>query len=648
MAETELGLEPEVQEIFEHVIQEHNFLLSGGAGSGKTYSLVQFIQEAIRLNPAARIACMTYTNAAVNEIEERVNHENLHVSTIHDFLWDNIKSFQNELKKSLIHLINDENIQIIKSPDGIVDATYYEALVKGIQYKEYTAIKDGIISHNEVLILANHLFETYSKLCDILKDKFKFILIDEYQDTNPAVVEIFLKHLNKSNRKNIIGFFGDSMQSIYDDGIGDLNTYIEAGDVYEVKKGQNRRNPYLVIKLANRLRTDGIEQHPSTDSNAPNMQDEHVKDGSVEFYYSVRGVDNLEEIKDTLGWDFDNAMHTKELNLTHNLIAPKAGFGELMEIYDGDKILDYKKRITDYIKKNNITTDFSEKTFAEVIEILKDGKTGAELNRVNPTAGMKTFIDTHPEQFEDAKRYPFESFKKIYLDKDSLLDDTKKDKEDENKKGTKRDDLIKHLFKIQSNINLYKEERYNEFLRKTEYQINSITDKHNLKETVETLDGMSDETIENVINYAHEKAICKKDDKFYNLLQNKEYVFNQVKKIKFQVFQKLFFYLEGYTPFSTQHKIKGAEFNNVLVVLDNGNWNEYNFEYLMNEEIFDGLTASKKSSFPKILNRTQKIFYVCCTRAKENLVVFYNTPTGEIIEKAKIWFGEENIHSIDE
>ncbi len=487
------------------------------------------------------------------------------------------------------------------------------------------------------------MFQSYPKLCDILKDKFKFILIDEYQDTNPVVVEIFLQHLKQSNRKNIIGFFGDSMQSIYEDGVGDLNAYIQAGEVYEVQKEQNRRNPSLVIELANRLRTDGIEQHPSTDNHAPNMQDGRVKEGNIKFYYSAQGVDDLETLKRTLDWDFDNAIQTKELNLTHNLIAPKAGFGELMEIYDDDKIIDYKNRITKYIKENNVATDFSEKTFGEVIEILKDGKTGRELNQVNPTPGMQTFIDAHSEQFEDAKQYPFDVFKKIYLDKDSLLDDTKKDKEDENKKGTKRDELIKHLFKIQNNINLYKEERYNEFLRKTEYRISSIADKQSLKDTIVTLDSMSDETIEDVIDYAHDNGICKKDDKFDTFLRDKEYVYTQVKRIKFQVFQNLFYYLEGYTPFSTQHKIKGAEFDNVLVVLDNGNWNKYNFEYLMNVEIFDGLTTLKKSSFEKILNRTQKIFYVCCTRAKENLVVFYNLPSDAIIEKAKMWFGEDNV-----
>ena len=59
---------------------------------------------------------------------------------------------------------------------------------------------------------------------------------------------------------------------------------------------------------------------------------------------------NLDQLKKELKWDFTNSKETKELNLTHNLIAPQAGFNELMEIYDGDKILDYKDRIAKYIK----------------------------------------------------------------------------------------------------------------------------------------------------------------------------------------------------------------------------------------------------------------------------------------------------------
>lgn len=623
-------LEPEVIKIFEHIDRGENFLLSGGAGSGKTYSLVQVIKEIIEKNPTVKVACMTYTNAAVKEIEERVNHENLQVSTIHDFLWANIKSFQKELKKSLITLMNDNESKIKSVDDSTVGDDYFDALEDGVQYKEYLSLKDGVISHDEVLILANYMFKTYSKLSDIIKDKFKFILIDEYQDTSPLVVEIFLTHLKQSNRKNIIGFFGDAMQSIYDEGIGDLSAYLNT-DVFEVPKTQNRRNPQLVIDLANKVRTDGLTQQASADNNAPNMEGGTIREGSIKFYYSTSDLTSLDGLKRQLGWNFEDTKETKELNLTHNLIAPKAGFGELMEIYDGDKIIDYKNRIKKYIKDNNITTDFSVKTFGEVIEILSNGKTSKELNQVKPTAGMQTFIDSHHEQFEEAKTYLYEEFRKIYLSKDALIDDKKQDTEDENKKGSKRDNLIKHLFKIQSNINLYQEKKYNEFLRKTEYTITRVSDKQAIKSYIETLNTMTDNTIEEVINYADENGICKKDDKLNTFIEKNQYLYNRVKDLKFKTFQNLFYYLEGYTPFSTQHKIKGAEFDDVLVILDNGKWNNYNFENLFLENGSDS-----------VLKRTQKIFYVCCTRAKKNLAVFYNNPSTEVINKAKEWFGEMN------
>ena len=644
MAETRLVLEPEAQKIFKHIDDGNNFLLSGGAGSGKTYSLVQVIKQIIVENLTAQIACMTYTNAAVREIEERVNNKNLRVSTIHDFLWDNIKSFQKELKDMLIRLINDDGIKKIKSPDGDVNSEYF--LDKDIQYKEYTLIREGIISHDELLILANYMFKIYPKLCDILKDKYKFIFIDEYQDTSPHVVQIVLDHLKTSKRKNVIGFFGDAMQSIYDDGVGDLSEYVSSDLIKEEKKEQNRRNPELVYKLANKLRTDGIEQRHSNDSNAPNMKDGKVKQGNIKFYYST-GEDKLSDLKALLNWNFSDAKETKELNLTHNLIAPKVGFKNLMAIYDSDKILDYKKRITNYIKKNNIEEDFSTLTFGQIIEKLLEGKSSEkERKPILPTDGMQSFIDEHSKLFEKAKNYPFDEFRKIYVDKDSLLDDKKEDEEDEAKAGSKRDNLIKHLFKIQTNINLYSKEKYNEFLRKTEFKIKSIEDKKRLKEVVTYMQNMSDNMIEKVIDFAHEKGICRKDDKLAEFIKTKKYIYDRVKEVKWSEFQKLFNYLEGYTPFSTQHKIKGAEFDNVLIILDNGNWSNYNFEYLMNKEIFNTLTPAKKASFPNILSRTQKLFYVCCTRSKENLVVYYHCPSTIAIETAKKWFGKENVQEM--
>jgi len=635
----------EFQQIMEHIASGDNFLLSGGAGSGKTYSLVQVIKKVINDNPTSKVACMTYTNAAVKEIEERVNHRNLSVSTIHDFLWDNIKHFQKELKSVIISLANREDVGNIKidNLDNIPN-NYFDDREKPIkiQYKEYLRLRDGIISHDELLIIADNMFEKYTKLCDLVKDKYRFIFIDEYQDTQKEVVRIFLDHFKKSKKQNIIGFFGDAMQAIYDNGVGNINGYKgeEEGKVKEVKKSLNRRNPKKVIELANKLRTDGITQIPSTDTSAPNMKDngEGVKEGKILFIYSIH--DDLTKIKQFLidqhGWNFYDSKETKELNLTHNLIADKAGFRTLMDIYDKDCILEYKNRIKKYIKDNEITTDFSENTFGEVISLLKQGKSGNELRAIEPTRAMNDFFDDNDNLYKNALNINYSIFSKIYIDKDQLIDDKKQDEDDENKKGSKRDNLIKHLFKIQKSINLYKERRYNEFLKITDYkQIRRIEEKKIIKQNIENLIKMEDRTVEEVINNANENGICLIDENLEKFRKENEYIYNRVKSVRYSEFQKLFAYLEGQTPFSTQHKTKGTEFNNVLVILDNGRWNKYNFEYLF-----------LNNGTETVLERTRKIFYVCCTRVKNNLAVFYYNPNVAVINKAKEWFGEDNIFCI--
>lgn len=625
----------ELEQILQHIENKDNFLLSGGAGSGKTYSLVEVINNVIKKYPSEKVFCMTYTNIAVKEIEERVNHKNLRVATIHDFLWDNIKHFQQEIKKSLIVLANDSNSKIkIKSDEQVISNSFFDGIMQ-IQYKEFVKIHEGIISHDELIWLSEYMFKTYKKLCDILKDKYKFVFVDEYQDTHKEVVDILLKHLKISTKENIIGFFGDAMQSIYENGVNDINIYIQDNSLKEVKKLQNRRSPRLVIELANRLRTDSIMQEPSEDENAPNMLNGVIKEGNIKFIYSSNP--DLDVIKSYLTehytWNFNDTKNIKELNLTHNLIASKAGFENLMEIYDNDPIIGLKNSIVQKIKDNEkngkTAVVFSENSsFDEVVDIFQLKNRQRELKKdiicANPVTNA-LYI-----QLKDLK---FSDVRKTYLDKDQLIDDKKQTENEEKKKGSKRDILIKHLFKIQKAISLYQLGKYNEFLKVTDWKINSIQDKLDLKQKIESLVNVGEKTIKQIINEADSNRICFKDDKLNQFIIDKEYVYNRVKQIKFSEFQKLFEYLEGKTPFTTQHKTKGDEFDNVLVILDNGNWTQYNFENLFLEN----------SSNENVLKRTKKLFYVCCTRAKENLVVFYHNPSNEVIEKAKVWFGEKNI-----
>lgn len=626
--------EIEVQKIVQHITEGNSFLLSGGAGSGKTYSLVSVIEEVIALYPFAKIACMTYTNSAVKEIENRITHENLSVTTIHDFLWDIISPYQRDLKNALVAIVNDEEYKKTKNPeDAPLSSDYFDQLEDAIRYRQSSRIRDGIISHDTVIELAEYMFSKHRKLCDILKDKYKFIFVDEYQDTNPRVIKLLLSHLKKSNKHNVIGLFGDAMQAIYDDGVGDVKSFINTGDIIEVPKLQNRRNPQKVMDLANTLRTDGIIQKPSEDEDAPNMHEGQIKQGVVKFIYS--DSDDLNYIKEKIGWNFEDVRQTKELNLTHNLIAGKAGFGSLMAIYDDDPVFKLKEEVRSALKEAQNTADPIElgehDTFEEVLNLLKlTDRTG--------TLKKKILQDEHPDLYDLAKGIKYTELSKLYLNKDSLIDDKKDSAEEENRTGSKRDALVKHLVQLYNNIVLYKSKKYNEFIRTTHFHIQRLEDKKKLKDVIDRLCETERLSIGEAIDFAHSNGICYKGDSFVKYAENYSYAYARVRAVPFQEFISLYNYLEGHTPFSTQHKIKGAQFDNVLVILDKGGWNKYNFEYLLDPKIFGTLTAAKKKSFPAILNRTQKIFYVCCTRAKENLVVFYQSPSPEVISYAKTLF----------
>lgn len=598
-----------------------SFLLSGGAGSGKTHSLIELLKVIYEDRPLSRVACITYTNVAVDEIKSRAPYSDLRVSTIHDFMWGVISSYQRDLKKSLVRLIEGDRIGY--TGDETLDETYFSD--KEIKYKEWKQLERGVVSHDEVLLLAEDMFANHKLLADIVKDTYDYIFIDEYQDTADEVIKILLTHLQLSTKTNVLGFFGDKMQAIYKSDTTLIQQFIENSGLQEVEKKDNRRNPEVVIKLINALRTDGLVQQAAADPHAPN----HEQTGDIKFLYSQMPDYDISAIKRTqyfTGWDFKAVKDNKELYLVKNLIADKAGFPTLMSIYDKDQIIAYKERIRKEIRDKGIEMD-ETKSFREVV---------AEVNKP-PTPGMQIFIDANADLYEIAKAMPYQTIKNIYLDTDQLFGDKKNSEVDSHNMDDKRDALINHLFQIQECIELYQTKKYNQFIKKTKFPVTSIKAKQNLSDYIEKLVSMSGETIETVIDYADQMGVWKKDDKFQEFCDTRSYVYSRVKSVKYTELINLYEYIEDHTPYSTQHGIKGAEFNNVLVVLDNGGWNNYNFVYLFEN------TPGKES----VIARTSKLFYVCCSRAKQNLIVYFNKPTAGAIEKAKIWFGPENVINLD-
>ena len=639
-------MDQEVEKIIDHIEKGENFLLSGGAGSGKTYSLVQVIREVITRHPSSKIACMTYTNASVHEIERRVDHPNLNVSTIHDFLWDNIKNFQRELKASLIEMLNTEDSGIsLNGYEGEVPSNFFDKDREpdfAIQYKEYLKLQDGIISHDEVLKLSEKMFFKYPKIVSFVKSRYPFVFIDEYQDTNPLIVKILLEYFPKVRKKCVVGFFGDSMQAIYDDGVGNIDNYLITdenpdGCVYEVQKKQNRRCPRSVITLANFLRLDNLRQEPSTDLKAPNMTvDGHVKEGTILFYYSDEDKTDVlkEKLTSEFGWDFSDTRNTKELRLTHNLIANEAGFETLMQIHDSDKIIEYGKRIRDYAKMKGVLDDIKPQILEESIKILSS-KFPDDKKKWSPTKSQQDFINTNSALYAEALTMPFEIIA-CYIDKDQLLDD--KSEEDAGKgTGSKLSPLNLHLHKIEHCIQLYLDKDYNEFMRFTSTkQITRARQKKELREGIDRIvNSYEDMTISEVIDLADSLGICVKDDKLNSYIGNNPYLWLRIKEVSYKEARNVYDYRIGNKPFSTQHKTKGLEYNNVLVILKS-NWSNYDFASLFYDN-------GKKES---IVQRTKKLFYVCCTRAKECLVVYYPSACHQVVEGAKKMFGEGNIYKV--
>ena len=630
----ERTVEPEVGKVFEVIKQGQNFILEGGAGSGKTYSLISIIEKISMEEPKKSIVCITYTNNAVAEIRSRIINDNLRVSTIHDFIWHVIKNFQKEIKECLVELINDDEQILFVAPkevlgEELISLDYFDSV--RVEYTEWysmsiTEQNKVQISHDHVLIVAEKMFSKYKKLSDILKDTANYIFVDEYQDTSPLVVKILLEHLRKSTRDNIVGFFGDSMQAIYDSGVGNIDSY----GLEKIQKNQNRRNPRKVINLANNFRSDGLVQIPSSDVAAPNMNNGNVIEGTVKFIYGD-GITHLEDLRNSELFkelEFDIPQKTKELRLTHKLNAEMAGFSKLFELYNSDLLV---KLITDMKKKFNASELVDKgKSFEELVE-----EAQIVVRKGGPL--IIDIVKSIPELlaiYEEIKTFSFEEvISKSKVNKDSLLAYKFNGLSSRYEAGTDRDRILKRLDLIFELIELYKMGKHNEFLRITCFKITSSADKINLSKIMKEISD-NDITIGKVIELAERTGLISKDDLFTNFIENKGYyLWLRLEKLPFQEYVNSIAYLREYVSVITQHKVKGSEYENVLVLLDNGRWNQYNFNSIF----------GKGSSNEKVQNRTKKLFYVTITRAMKNLIVYMPCNDQQILEKAKDYFEQSDI-----
>jgi DNA helicase-2/ATP-dependent DNA helicase PcrA len=290
---------------------ETHIKVSAGPGAGKTTWLINHIKTVLnnseRLKVTRKIACITYTNAAVETITKRLAYatHQVEVTTIHSFLYTHVL-------KPYIHFIASEyevGVLLIKGHDdkiltgyqflkdwkartgqarirddnavaiafsklrwtfnssGQLDPTTSYPMkadgyfIKTKSYMDYKkmAWSKGVIHHDDVLFLSYQLLLKFPFILDILRAKFPYFFIDEFQDINPIQLKILHLIIQKEtvacvigdNAQSIYGFMGATPNQFKDFSVLGMDSYVI---------NDNRRSTDSIINLLNKIRPDLIQK----------------------------------------------------------------------------------------------------------------------------------------------------------------------------------------------------------------------------------------------------------------------------------------------------------------------------------------------------------------------------------------------------
>ncbi len=414
--------------------QTQSVVFNAGAGSGKTYALIECLKHLCRDKEVSlkqcnqKAICITYTNVAANEIKKRLgNTEVVLVSTIHEWLWEFIKEYQEALllihceylEKQIDELQQEIETNVVysgltkdsrdKLTTSLVEKQkeYYDLpkpakefkeqfpklfpffteeisnaeqfrktcfkIIKVHKYrhcideinngtKEYTEVKYDArsnkdilqhmkISHDTLLIYAEKIISQYDELKRFIADKYPYFFVDEYQDTNELVVKILSEveeYSLKIKHPVFVGYFGDSVQNIYDKGIG-AGLEVYCGGYVHINKGYNRRSCSEIIELANKIRNDDIEQKSIYEDSSG---------GSVQaFYGTEENIDDfIRKESDELKKEaLDEQVHC--FLLKNEIVAKYSG---LIELYDWFNSTPFYKRNYDLLSTELLSNDVNK------------------------------------------------------------------------------------------------------------------------------------------------------------------------------------------------------------------------------------------------------------------------------------------------
>lgn len=615
-----------------HARERRSFVMVAGAGSGKTTSLIKALASILNGHELAlkrsrqRVACITYTEIAAGEIWADVNNNPLiHVSTIHSFLWMIVKSFQADINRWVVQRIDQRlgdlriaaanfgpRVQQKTRDKNRRDIERYElerdqiASLRSFIYGTGSNYSRGVLGHDDVIRMVTQFLVERPLFRTLVAQQFPFIFVDESQDTFPDVV-IALKAIERQMRtKFCLGFFGDPMQQIYPTGVGEVAA--EEGWL-DIKKPENFRCPTSVLAVANAIRRDG--------------------DGLVQVRGRTVSVDNVPR--------------------------PVLGTARMFVLPADGKRNERLLTVRDWLARHNddaewrVTTGASVKTLV-IVHRMAAARLGfadlySALNDEAPDAFKNGFLD--------ASAWPLRPFVSFVIPLADAI---------QNKREFEVMTLLRNNSPLLARDTLQKKGVAEVLakLRASSERLANLVESKGKGTNREVLELLRDSRLVDldprVLAYLREATPT---DIVEDSKQHGEDValeiaamesFLKCPATQFWGYQT---YLNEESPFSTQQGIKGAEFPRVLVILDDEEGSaHFQFSY---DKYFGIAPLSKREDQNRregketAIERTRRLFYVCCTRATTDLaVVFFSGDVGAAVRhvRAARIFPDNSVHTL--
>ncbi len=271
------------------------------------------------------------------------------VKTIHSFAWSQIQGFNSDIREWLRANLQTEIADLTaEEAKGRAGAKASAARLASIESKQrrlarldetktftYNPNNDNrernALNHSEVIrIFAAFLIEK-SLMQRMFVEKFPFLLIDESQDTNKILIDALFSVQKAHESRFCLGLIGDTMQRIYLDGKENIESALPLG-WKTPGKVLNHRSPKRIVRLINAIRSGADEQ-------IQEPRDDAIEGWARLFVFPVDTPDKsamedrvrayMAELTYNAGWKHRD--QCKILTLEHHMAAKRMGFEQLFE-----------------------------------------------------------------------------------------------------------------------------------------------------------------------------------------------------------------------------------------------------------------------------------------------------------------------------